>query len=148
MRKTKLHLIGIGKDLKESVKKKLENSDGIPRCDSGLTREQYEDLNIPEDKIPQELKDREKEVELDDEEDFEEIYSLVSIYAEDILLMVTDDLETTIFLRDSDLTISVVETADEIDAYIEYLNLSWFERLKISVSKFTSSLFSRKKNNK
>jgi hypothetical protein len=142
MKKTKLHLTGIGKDLKESAKKKLEKSDGIPRCDSGLTREQYEDLNIPEDKIPQELKDREKEVELDDEEDFEEIYSLVSIYAEDILLMVTDDLETTIFLRDSDLTISVVETADEIDAYIEYLNLSWFERLKISVSK----LFSRKNN--
>ena len=30
----------------------------------------------------------------------------------------------------------------EIDAYIEYLNLSWFERLKISVS----NLFSRKNN--
>jgi hypothetical protein len=103
----------------------------------------YENLNFPQDKIPKELIQRQKEyesgVKLEDQ-DFEEVYSDVSVYAEDILLMVQDEDLTTIFLRNSDIRLTVLETVEEIDSFIEYLSLNSFQRwwigFKMDVSNF------------
>ena len=63
----------------------------------------------------------------------------------DYFLDATDDEEIgSIVSTTTGKYIHVEETAEQINLYISYLNLSWFERLKISVS----NLFSRKKNNK
>jgi hypothetical protein len=146
MKKIKLRLTGVGSVLTEAAEKKLEASEENvlqPTCDNGRTMEDYENLNFPQDKIPKELIQRQKEYELGvklEDQDFEEIYSDVSIYAEDILLMVEDEDLTTIFLRNSDIRLTVLETVEEIDSFIEYLSLNsflrWWLGFKISFLNF------------
>lgn len=132
MKKIKLHLTGVGSVLTEAAEKKLETGEDyqVPTCKNGLTEEQYIDLGVklPEDLIKK-IKQQEKGIELEDQ-DFEEVYSDVSIYAEDILLMVSDEDLTTIFLRDSDIRLTVLETVDEIDDYIDYENRNWLEKIR------------------
>jgi hypothetical protein len=100
-------------------------------------------MNIPlPDSLVEKLKKQDKGVKLEDE-DFEEVYSDVSLYQEDILLMVSDEDATTIFLRDSDITLTVLETCDMIDDYINYQNRSWVGR----IIDFLSVFFSRKNKN-
>jgi len=139
MKRKRLYLTGFGEVLKESAEKKLENNEySVPRCDSGHTREFYEDLNIPEDRIPKELKERESQqggvVKLEDD-DFEEIYTEIMVYLDEIRLVVTDRGLTTVFLKD-DLTITVTETCDEIDSYIDYLEMTKWEHLKVYFRSF------------
>lgn len=130
MKRVKLHLTGVGETLTQAAEKKLETGEDyqVPTCKNGLTEEQYIDLGVklPEDLIKK-IKQQEKGVELK-EEDFEDVYSDVSVYAEDILLMVSDEDLTTIFLRDSDIRLTVLETVDEIDDYISYLSLNSFQK--------------------
>lgn len=134
MKRIKLHLTGVGETLTQAAEKKLDVAgENIlqPTCDNGRTVEDYENLNFPQDKIPKELIQRQKEyesgVKLEDE-DFEPVYSDVSLYESDILLMVEDEELTTIFLRDSDIKLTVLETVTEIDDYIHYLSLNSFRR--------------------
>lgn len=134
MKRIRLSLTGIGEVLKESAEKKLENENSIPRCDAGHTREFYEDLNVPEHKFPKELLEREKGTELEDE-DFEMVTSDILVYEDQIKLLVTDDEFTTIFLNDG-LTITVLETTEEIDFYLDFLHRTWFEKIKDSVYLF------------
>jgi len=135
MKRKRLFLTGFGEILKESAEKRLENQENaVPRCDAGHTREFYEDLNVGEDRIPQELKDREKAFEVEDE-DFEEIYTEIMVYLDDIKLAVTDRGLTTVFLND-DLTITVTETVDEIDSYIDYLEMTRFDHIKADFNYF------------
>lgn len=123
-----LKLTGVGEVLKEEVKEQ----DGVPRCDNGKTREFYEDLGVPEERIPQELKEREQDINIfDDDDSYEEVYSKVGVYYKDILLMIKGDKTTTIFIRNSDLTLSVKETIEDI----ETLSLNWFGRLKIKINR-------------
>lgn len=130
-------LTGFGEILKESAEKKLEqgNSSKTPTCDNGKTAEWYEDMALP---IPRELEERlDKQdgvIQLEDE-DFEEIYTEIMVYSEDIKLAVTDRGLTTVFLKD-DLTITVIETAEEIDDYLSYLEMNWFDRLRVDFSLF------------
>jgi len=136
MKRIRLSLTGVGEVLKESAEKKLEKESSIPRCDSGHTREFYEDLNIPENKIPKELIEREKnqDVELEDD-DFEMVTSDIIVYEDQIKFMVTDDEFTTIFLNDG-LNLTVLETSEEIDYYIDFMERTWFDKLKDSISFF------------
>ena len=139
MRKKRIYLTGVSESLKEEAKQKQKTVVGVPRCDNGITRETYESMNIPEEDIPQELKDREVAEEEDDESDYEEVYSQVSLYEEDILLMVSSEKDTVVFLKDSDLSISVVETVEEIEDVIKELNMNWLNRVgKYLISKITN----------
>ena len=139
MKRKRLFLTGFGEILKESAEKRLENQENaVPRCDAGHTREFYEDLNVGEDRIPQELKDREKALEVEDE-DFEEIYTEIMVYLDDIKLAVTDRGLTTVFLKD-DLTITVTETADEIDSFIDFLEMTWVDRLRLDFNIFCGKI--------
>lgn len=131
MKRIRLSLTGIGEVLKESAEKKLENENSIPRCDAGHTREFYEDLNVPEHKFPKELLEREKGTELQDD-DFEAVTSDILLYEDQIKVMVTDDEFTTIFLNDG-LTITVLETVEEIDFYLDFIHRSWVKKIKDSV---------------
>lgn len=133
MRDNRIRLIltGVG----SVVVDKEDKSDGIPRCDNGLTMEQYEDLNIPYNKIPQELKDRKKVFD-NIEEDVEEVYSDIIVFYDQIKLVIQDDEGyTTIFLEDG-LMVEVLETALEIDNYMDYIQMNWFEKLKLSFLSF------------
>lgn len=134
MGKTRIRVLltGIGSVLTESAEKKLKiETDGIPRCSGGYTREWYEDMNIKEENIPQDLKDKEKALDQDIElldEDFEEIYSSIMVYEDEIKLIVQDEDETTtIFLKDG-LTISVLESVDQIYDYLAYMEISWLKK--------------------
>lgn len=122
-------LTGYGETLKESAEKRLEDQEkSVPRCDAGHTREFYMDLNVPEHKFPKELLEREKAYVVEDD-DFEEIYTEIMVYADDIKLAVTDRGLTTVFLND-DLTITVIETADEIDSFINYIEMTAWDHFK------------------
>lgn len=134
MKRIKLHLTGVGETLTQAAEKKLDVAEENilqPTCDNGRTMEDYENLNFPQDKIPKELIQRQKEYESGvrlEDEDFEPVYSDVSLYESDILLMVEDEDLTTIFLRDSGIKLTVLETVEEIDDYINYLSLSSFQK--------------------
>lgn len=135
MKRKRLLLTGFGEILKESAEKRLEGQENsVPRCDAGHTREFYMDLDVPEERIPQELKDREKASVVEDE-DFEEIYTEIMVYIDDIKLAVTDRGLTTVFLND-DLTITVTETADEIDSFIDYVEMTTWDRFKADFNIF------------
>ena len=134
-------LTGFGEVLTESAEKKLEQGDSIrtPTCDNGKTADWYEDMGI---KLPEELEERlnkqDKGIELEDE-DFEEIYTEIMVYLDDIKLAVTDRGLTTVFLKD-DLTITVTETADEIDSFIDFLEMTWFDRLRLDLNIFCGKI--------
>lgn len=135
MKRKRLLLTGFGEVLKESAEKRLENQENsLPRCDAGHTREFYEDLNVPENKFPKELLEREKASVVEDD-DFEEVYTEIMVYLDDIKLAVTDRDLTTVFLND-DLTITVTETVDEIDSYIDYLEMTSWDRFKADFNIF------------
>ncbi len=137
MKRIRLSLTGIGEVLTESAEKKLEQGESfkVPTCDNGQTADWYEDMAIP---IPPELEKRLKEqnngVELEDE-DFEQVTSDIVVYEDQIKVMVTDDEFTTIFLQDG-LTITVLETSEEIDFYLDFLTRTWWEKLRDSFSLF------------
>ncbi len=132
MKRIRLSLTGVAEVVTEAAEKKLGKDNSVPRCDSGHTREFYEDLNIPEDRIPKELIEREKsqdqEIELDDE-DFEMVTSDVLLWEDQIKVMVTDAEFTTIFLQDG-ITIQVLETVEEIDYFLDYLQRNQFEKIR------------------
>lgn len=131
-KRIRLNLTGVGSVIVDQEK---ETTKIIPRCDNGLTIEQYEDLNIPYDKIPQELKDRKKVFD-DEELETEEVYSDIIIFYDQIKLVIQDDEGyTTIFLEDG-LMVEVLETALEIDNYMDYIQMNWFEKLKLSFLSF------------
>lgn len=130
MKKIKLSLTGCGSVLTEAAEKKLETQEDyqIPTCDNGKNADWYDDMNIPlPDSLVKKIKQQETGVELKDE-DFEEVYSDVSLYESDILLMIEDEDLTTIFLRNSDIRLTVLETVEDIDDYISYLSLNSFQR--------------------
>lgn len=137
MKRIRLSLTGIGEVLTESAEKKLEQGETFktPTCDNGQTADWYEDMAIP---IPPELEKRLKEqnngVELEDE-DFEQVTSDIVVYEDQIKLLVTDDEFTTIFLHDG-LTITVLETSEEIDYYIDYMERSQFEKIRDYILSF------------
>ncbi len=147
-KRIRLNLTGVGEVLKESAEKKLESNNSVPRCDSGHTREFYEDLNIPENKIPKELLEREKnqdkEIELEDD-DFEMVTSDVLIYEDQIKVMVTDADFTTVFLHDG-LTLTVLETVEEIDFYLSFLERSALQKIRDYVLFTMKSILKRKKS--
>ena len=127
----RLSLTGVGEVLKKEAEERLDEDDvyQIPTCSAGNTQEFYEDVGIP---LPQDLVDKLKKkdngVEFGDE-DYEEVYSDVVVYEDEIRLIVTSENFTTIFLRDG-LTITVQETAEEIDLYLDLLEMTWFDKLK------------------
>ena len=130
-KRTKLILTGVG----SVVVDKEDKSDGIPRCNNGFTREFYEDLGLVEDKIPQEIKDKEKAQD-NEELELEEVYSDIIVFYDQIKLIVEDDEGyTTIFLEDG-LMVEVLETALEIYNYMDYIQMNWFEKLKLSFLSF------------
>src|SRR6187402_1122487 len=128
MKRTRLYLTGIGEILTESAEKKIEQGEShkIPTCDGGKTADWYEDmaLDIPPE-LEERLKVQDKGITLEDE-DFEETYSQVVVYEDQIKFIVTDYTGTTVFL-DGDISVTVTETADEIDEYLDYLHRTEWE---------------------
>lgn len=121
MKRQKLLLTGLGAVLTEEAKKKLEEIE-----EDSLSAEQRENLGLPALK--------EQEVALEDE-DYEEAYSEVMVYVDQIQLMSGDVDATVIFLKDG-ITVTVTETVEEIYNYIDYLERGWLERQKDSVFRF------------
>lgn len=144
MKRIRLQLTGVGSVLTELAKKKIEKKENyqVSKCNNGHTVEFYDDLGVD---IPPELeaklKKQDKGIKLEGD-DFKEVYSDVSLYEDDILFKITDDEGiTTLFLRNSDITLTVLETCDQIDDYIDCQNKSWIGR----VISFLSLFFSRNK---
>lgn len=137
MKRIRLSLTGIGEVLTEAAEKKLEKGESyqIPTCSNGKTAEWYEDMAIP---IPSDLeaklKQKDRGVELEDD-DYEAVTSDIILYEDQIKVMVTDEDFTTIFLNDG-LTITVLETSEEIDYYLDFLHRTWFEKTKDSIYMF------------
>ena len=121
MKRQKLLLTGLGAVLTEEAKKKLEEVE-----EDSLSAEQRENLGLPALK--------EQEVALEDE-DYEDVYSEVMVYVDQIQLMSGDVDATVIFLKDG-ITVTVTESVDEIYSYIDYLERGWFERQKDSLNRF------------
>src|SRR6187402_1529183 len=98
-KRIRLPLTGVSEVVTEAAEKKLEKEDSyqVPRCDNGLTEEQYISMEVP---IPPELEERLKKqdsgIELDDE-DFEVITSEVLLWEDQIKVMTSDGEFTTIF---------------------------------------------------
>ena len=144
MNRKRILLTGVGEVLTESAEKRLEQGDSLARCDAGHTREFYEDLNVPENKMPKELLEREKQAVVGDE-DYEEVHSEIMVYVDEIKLVVTDDEFTTVFLKDN-FTVTVLETVEEIDFYLDFIERSEFAKLKDLLSMFFAKIFGRLKN--
>ena len=121
MKRQKLLLTGLGAVLTEEAKKKLEEVE-----EDSLSAEQRENLGLPALK--------EQEVALEDE-DYEDVYSEVLVYVDQIQLMSGDVDATIIFLKDG-ITVTVTESVDEIYSYIDYLERGWLERQKDSLNRF------------
>ena len=121
MKRQKLLLTGLGAILTEEAKKKLEEIE-----EDSLSAEQRENLGLPALK--------EQEVALEDE-DYEDVYSEVMVYVDQIQLMSGDVDATVIFLKDG-ITVTVTESVDEIYSYIDYLERGWLERQKDSIFRF------------
>lgn len=146
MKRRRLNFTGVGEVLKKEAEERLQSEDvdyGEPKCDNGYTVEFYNDLNVD---LPQELKDRlksrEKGIELEDD-DFEETYSDVMVYEDEIKFYVTDINGTTIFLND-DISLSVLETVDDIDDYLDFINRNWLEKIRDYVIIFFRKKFKKK----
>lgn len=133
MKRQKLLLTGLGAVLTEEAKKKLEEVE-----EDSLSAEQRENLGLPALK--------EQEVALEDE-DYEDVYSEVMVYVDQIQLMSGDVDATIIFLKDG-ITVTVTESVDEIYSYIDYLERGWFERQKDSLNRFWWRLKMRIKGEK
>ncbi len=145
-KRIRLSLTGVGEVLTEAAEKKLEKGDSYqtPTCDNGKTASWYEDMAIPlPDSLLEKLKQQDEGVELEDE-DFEVVTSEVVVYEDQIKLILSDSDFTTIFLHGG-ITITVLETPDEIDSYLSFLERGWFERVKDEVYFFFRRKF---KNNK
>ena len=148
MKRIKLHLTGVASVITEAAEKRLETNDNyqIPTCKNGLTEEQYRDLGVklPEDLV-EKIKQQEEGLPLEDE-DFEEQYSHISLYEDEIVFKVTDSEGTTIFVKGG-YTLEVLETVDEIDSYIDYQNLNCIEKLILYIKmKFYKNEYSEKGN--
>ena len=129
MKRIKLHLTGVASVITEAAEKRLEKEEDyqIPTCDNGKNADWYDDMSIPlPESLVKKIKQQERGVELKDE-DFEEQYSDISIYEDEIVFKMTDSKGTTIFVRGG-YTLEVLETVDEIDDYIHYLSLNSFQR--------------------
>lgn len=135
-KRLRLNLTGIGEILTESAEKKIEQAeDNVlePTCENGKTLSWYEDMAIkPPKDLENKIKEFEQGVKLEDE-DFEEVISDVIVYEDQIKLILEDSTTdtTTLFLKDG-LTVRVLESALEINSYIDYIQMSWIEK-KISV---------------
>jgi hypothetical protein len=131
MNRIRLSLTGVGEVLTEAAEKKLEKVDNytVPTCNNGNTVEFYNDLgvDIPEELL-EKLKHQDEGIKLEDE-DYEQVTSDILIYADDIKLVVTDYESTTIFLKGG-LNVTVLESADQIDAYIDFLTRGKLEKIK------------------
>jgi hypothetical protein len=131
MKRVRLHLTGIAEVITEAAEKKLEKADNyqIPVCSNGKNANFYDDIGIP---LPldlvEKLKNQDKGIELNSE-DFEEAYSDISIFDDDILFKVTD-LEGTVLFVKGGYTLTVLETVDEIDSYIDYMSRNWLEKIR------------------
>lgn len=129
-KRIRLRLTGIGEALTKSAEKKLEEAeDNIlePTCENGKNLSWYEDMAIkPPKDLVDKLKEFESGVKLEDD-DYEEVYSDVSLYEDEILFKVTTEDKTTLFIKGG-FTIDVLESCEEIDLYVDFHNLSWFEK--------------------
>lgn len=144
MKRIKLHLTGVSDVITEAAEKKLETEEDyqIPTCANGLTEEQYIDFGIPlPSDLVQKIKNQEKGVDFKDE-DFEEVYSRVSVYEDLIKLAVTDEDGTTLFFNDG-FTVTVLESVDDIDDYIEYTRRNWFEKIRDYILFFFAEKFKK-----
>ena len=101
MKRQRLLLTGLGAVLTEEAKKKLEDIE-----EDSLSAEQRENLGLPA------LKEQEAALE---DEDYEEVYSEVMVYVDQIQLMSGDVDATVIFLKDG-ITVTVTETVEAKDA--------------------------------
>lgn len=131
MKRIKLHLTGVSSVITEAAEKRLETSDNyqIPTCDNGKNAEFYDSIGIPlPDSLVKKIKQQEKGVELKDE-DFEEQYSNISLYEDEIVFKVTDSEGTTIFVKGG-YTLEVLETVDEIDEYIDFESRNWMDKIR------------------
>lgn len=131
MKRIRLHLTGVAEVITELAEKKLEKAEDfqIPVCSNGKNADFYDDIGIPlPPDLVEKLKNQDKGVELKPE-DFEEEYSDISIFDDEILFKVTDVNGTVLFVKGG-YTLQVLETVDEIDSYIDYMSRNWLEKIR------------------
>jgi hypothetical protein len=129
MKRLRITLTGVEDVLKEETLNRLDNSekfsaDSELRCSLGHTLEFYENLAVkPPEDLLQKIKDRE-ESELKafslEENDWEESVSEIVVFVDQIRFIVTDEVGTVVYLKDN-TSLSVKETAYEIEDYLEFI---------------------------
>jgi hypothetical protein len=134
-RRVKVCLTGVSEKLTDEAEKKLNNSEESilePVCDNGHTLEYYEDIGMPQNKIPKELIERKKTFELGiqlEDDDYEEVLFEVVVYEDEVTHIAQDiETETTLIYLKNLLIIRVLEEPFEINSIINYTFLNWFER--------------------
>ena len=125
----------IGEVLTEEAKKKLDSQDYVEyddlTCDNGHQRSWYQNMDIP---IPQELKDKEKLFNKNNEEladeDYEQVASIGFFKLSDFKLCVDNtSIGSTVFLRGG-LTLTCEERSIEIYEIIEWEYRSNWTKIK------------------
>jgi hypothetical protein len=130
--RNRIFLTGVGEVLKKEVEEKLdtleEESDENVKCDNGNTKAFYDELGVdlPEDLV-EKLEARNKSFSFGDD-DYEEVYSDVLIYEDDIKFVLTGETGTIVYLK-GNIRIGVLETVEEIDDYLSYYHMSFLEKL-------------------
>lgn len=124
----KIMLTCVMDSLKKEAISKIENFKEEPDidfivCENGHNKEYYENLNVP---LPKELEEKIKNAEKNNsfklsEEDMEEIEKDVLIY-EDFIAYIQDDVEYTFVYLKNGVSLSVRETAKEINEKLNLIN--------------------------
>lgn len=148
-----LHLTAIKKELTDEAQDKIdawENMDdgGEPTCSSGNTREFYDNMGL---KVPDSLIAAEKELnkplDLDEETDYVYEYSDAIVDLKEFRFAVNldenEDLGCDVWLK-GNAKMTVAESAYDIYAQIDYLERSWFTKIKDKIKEKWNKLFHKK----
>lgn len=133
-----LYLTVLQRVLTEEAEKRLDEYEELEHeelTDSyGRTAEYYSDLGIPK---PAELKDKEKELEITDD-DYDVIATDCVVKLDNFSMaldsVAEEDYNCTVFLLDGTF-VKVAETAEEIDFQIKYLTRTKWEKFKAKIKK-------------
>jgi hypothetical protein len=135
------------KKIDDALERDITGNREVFRDDHGRSREDYEEMNI---KIPKYFDEDEKEfyknnptseIDIDgnivlQESEVEEVTVPVFIPTDNIASFVATMEGTTRVYTKTNVAYDVVEDVFEIDSYLEYLNMSWWEKLKLSFQSF------------
>ena len=138
MKRKLLKLTGIGEMLTEEAQQRAEKIEPTTfqdiECENGRTREEYENLGI---RVPKDLIAKEKAFNAEDmfeDEDYEQVASPCTLFLDELVgYVASSEGDTVIFTREK-YTFNVLETVQEIDMQIEYLQMSFLQKLQLKIT--------------